>query len=431
MPTTSVTTLKKLRELSQSQVALALFLVVIVNVVFAIVNPLGKYPPEKLPTEHSWIWWASQDFLGQKETPAVVILGSSLLMNPLQEQDATFLDRETDAVLDHHSMYLESLLNKRFYTTAETGTRNANSARQSISCFNFAVPGSLMSDNYMVLRTMLNGDRKPKVVVLGLALRDFIDNQVTCAAATPSFKYLARYTDVSDLIDLAMPNIWQRGEYWLNRRVYLVGKKLDMQAALSQAASQLQQETTATDSPMHDGLLDCRLNAFDMSCYVPGVKSEVERHVWMTKPNLVHTFQDNSAEYRRRYRSTNKTLFECQKSFLERFCELATASNIRVVMVNMPVTTEHAKLMPAGSYSDYIKCLKAVSARFQAPLVDLNNCGKFTIADFADTCHMQGSGGKKLLDVIAAELSEDASIARSLGVPRPTSKLAEFGRTIY
>jgi hypothetical protein len=412
---------KKLRNLSRSQVAIALVLVVAVNVALAVWNPLGKYAPERLPTEHSWIWWASQDFLGQKETPAVVILGSSLLQNPLQEQDATFLNRETDSVLDHRSMYLESLLDKQL----------SGVSQKNIGCFNFAVPGSLMSDNYMVLRTMLNGDRKPKVVVLGLALRDFIDNQVTCAAATPSFKYLSRYTDVSDLVDLAMPNIWQRGEYWLNRRVYLIGKKFDMQAALSQAASKMQRGGSRVGASSSADILDCRLNAFDMSCYVPGVRSDVERHVWMTKPNAEHVFLDNSAEYRRRYRSTNKALFECQKAFLERFCELASASNIRVVIVNMPVTTEHAKLMPAGSYSDYMNCLKAMSARYQAPMLDLNNCGKFTIDDFADTCHMQGRGGKKLLDLIAEELSQDAAIAQAIGVRQPASKVAVFGRTIY
>jgi hypothetical protein len=228
---------------------------------------------------------------------------------------------------------------------------------------------------------------------------------------------------------LALPDIWQRGEYWLNRRVYLIGKKLDMQAALSQAASAV--ITQGQVQGQGQGLLECRLNAFDMSCYVPGVKSEVERHVWMTKPNLVHSFQDNSAEYRRRYRSPNKRLFECQKSFLRKFCELAQQEGIQVVIANMPVTGSHIALMPAGSYSDYLQTLKACSDNYGAPMLDLNHGDLFTITDFADTCHMQGSGGKKLLELLAGELSGNDSLAQAVGFRRPASKLAVFGRTIY
>ncbi len=59
---------------------------------------------------------------------------------------------------------------------------------------------------------------------------------------------------------------------------------------------------------------------------------------WITKPAKVlkageaPVFQDNSAEYRRRYRSPNKELFACQKTFLNKFCQLAQESKISVIL---------------------------------------------------------------------------------------------------
>ena len=419
-----------IRRIGKSQALLALLLVLIVNAALASLNPLGKYDPERLPSAHSWIWWAAQDFVAQNPPPQVVILGSSLLMNPIQEQDANFLQKDIDSVVTHRSAYLESQLHLALQNQLKGQLKGqfrgqVNEEPAAINCFNLAVPGSLMSDNYLVLRTLLNGPRKPSVVVLGLALRDFIDNQVPCAAATPSYKYLSRYTDVSDLVDLTMPDIWQRGEYWLNRRFYLIGKKLDIQSALSESASNLERPLGASRFD------ECRLNAFDMSCYVPGFKSEVERNVWITKPNQANAFQDNSAEYRRRYRSPNQKLFECQKTFLVKFCELAEQAQIKVVIVNMPVTAAHTALMPAGSYAGYMDCLTSASRHFHASLLDLNGSGAFSLSDFSDTCHMQAAGGKKLLDLVAAELARKPEMARSIGFPGRASKVAAFGRTIY
>ncbi len=424
MPTTRNDTEKtSQKRLGRSQALLAVMLVAAVNIVLVVLNPLGKYDPERLPSAHSWIWWAAQDFVAQTTPPKVVILGSSLLMNPIQEQDANFQERVVDTVVEHRSAYLESQLRRDLGLGGGSG--GVHDSIDTIGCFNFAVPGSLMSDNYMVLRALLNGERKPRAVVLGLALRDFIDNEVPCAAATPSFKYLSRYTDISDLVGLTMPNLWQRGEYWLNQHCYLIGKKLDIQSALSERATAIERPLVASR------YLDCRLNAFDMSCYVPGFKSEVERNVWLTKPHQAHVAQDNTAEYRRRYRSRNTQLFECQKTFLDKFCRLAEQQQIKVIIVNMPVTPAHTALMPPGAYDQYVRCLTDASRQYRIPLLDLNSGGRFSQGDFWDTCHMQATGGKKLLDLLAAEMSKNADIAHAIGVSRGTSKVAAFGRTIY
>ena len=389
IPERGIFNLNLVKQISRSQAFIALFIVAIVNGILLVANPLGTCAPEQLPSAHSWIWWTTKDFLAQSPPPSVVLLGSSLLLNPIQEEEADYLNKDVDTVTTHYSLYLKSRLSNY----------NLNNWR----CFNFAVPGSLVSDNYMVLRSLINR-RKPKLIVLALALRDFIDNEVPCAAATPTYKYLSRFTDTSDLTELTMPNIWQRFEYLLNNHIYLLGKKLDLQSSASQAAS------SAYELDWNKQCSNCLLNAFDMSCYIPGFRSEVERGVWIARPHQNQAFQDNSSEYKRRYRSSNKNLFQCQKLFLLKFCQLARASKIPVVIVNMPVTAQHLKLMPNNAYANYIETLRLVSAQYSTPLLDLNSLHEFKDEDFADSCHMRASGGKKLLNLLGAAIVADPRV---------------------
>ncbi len=363
---------------------LAIFIVIAVNYGLITINPLGRFAPENLPATHSWIWWATQDFIQQKPSPAVVLLGSSLLVNPILEQEAKFQDQAIDSVIDHRLRYLQTELERKL-------------TLKNLTCFNFAVPGSLMSDNYMIMRCLFDAQRKPKLVILGLALRDFIDNEVPSAASTPTYRYMSRFTDATDLESLTLPNIWQRCESFLSRHIYLIGRKLDIQAALSQKASHLADAWTRY-------FPNCQLNAFDLSCYIPSTRSEIERGVWITKPNEEKPYHDNSAEYRRRYKSPNLQFFDTQSIFLDKFCEAAIKLNIQVILVNMPVTPQHISLMPDFSYGRYLETLKKTARKYHFQLLDLNHSDIFRSTDFSDTCHMRGSGGKKLLDLIVDEV---------------------------
>jgi hypothetical protein len=422
--------------IASSPSLLAVVVLILLNLALVSLNPLASFDPEKLPAAHSWIYWAAEDFRAQPQPANVVLLGSSLLVNPICAQEANFLQKEVDSVVNHRCRYLESRLQDQAKQAEEkrplpTPLRSSAQitpqaqAGPSATCFNFALPGSLMSDNYMILRTLLNGPRSPKMIVLGLALRDFIDNEVPCAAATPVFRYLERYTDVSDIVDLAMPETWQRLEFSLRRHVYLLRKKLDVQSALSQFAdANLRQG-------LQSGYSSCLLNQFDMSCYVPSLRSDIERNVWISKPNDCQPVKDNVPEYKRRYRTANYKLFQCQKVFLEKFLAEAKSRGIKILIINLPTTREHLTLMPQGAYSQYLEVLRAAENRFHTPFLDLNDDRRFYRADFVDTCHMRGSGGKKLLDCIAQEVRKNPELAKCLEISRDNPTFTAASSTIY
>ena len=122
-----------------------------INFCFVLSQPFAKVDPAILPATHTWTWWATQEYLNDKPTPPVVLLGSSLFMHPIARQDADFLNKDFDYVHHHYSLYLGKQLQNRFHL------------KQTPLCFNFSLPGDLVSDQYMVARSLFNGQAQTRI----------------------------------------------------------------------------------------------------------------------------------------------------------------------------------------------------------------------------------------------------------------------------
>lgn len=379
-------------------VLLSLVLLVVANVTLCLTKPLSKVDPDSLPAAHTWVWWATKEYQEQKFVPKVVLLGSSLVMHPVSRADADYMGIDLDYVKHHRSVLMEQLMNQTFKTPG--------------SVYNFALPGGMVSDDYIVTRALLTGERKPEVLVVGLSLRDFIDNGVHCAGATPAFRYLKRYTDIEDLLDLAMPQIWQRFDYYVSNGFYIWGKKLDLQVLLSEQCKEQFAAWCGKTFPA------CRLAEGDLSRNQPSnLRSEVEEGMMIVKSKERYSWEDNSTEYKKRYRTPNAEMFETQKLFLDKLIALAKEKNIGVVLVNMPLTPGNKALMPTGSYDQYLAHLTSTAQKYDLPLVNLDSSGRFTRENFYDTSHMNGSGGKKLIESIVSALAADQRVAVRLNPP--------------
>lgn len=376
------------------EVILGLILLVAVNAMLFVVNPLSKVDPESLPSAHSWVWWATQEFVKQPKAPDVVWLGSSLVMHPVSRLDADYLGKNLDYVKHHRSLYMENALEQR----GAAGT----------VCYNFALPGGMVSDDYMVSRALF-GKRKPAVVVLGLSIRDFMDNQVHCAGATPAFKYLQRYTSIDDLVDVSLPQIWQRADYLYGKMSYLWGKKLDIQVLLAEKVKKFVGPHFASAFP------PSRIAEADPTRNQPSnLRSEVEEGMFIVQSKQPYSFEDNSKEYVKRYRSANDQMFKTQEFFFDKLVSELKQNGIEVVVVAMPVTELNHKLMPAGTYDRFIATLKNTSAKYSCSFLDLDSAGKFQLTDYYDTSHMNGAGGKKLVDSVAEAIYTQPSMVAAL-----------------
>jgi len=366
--------------------SLGMIILILINCLLCFTQPFANIDPATLPATHTWTWWATQEYLNDKPTPPVVLIGSSLFMHSVSRQDADFLNKDLDYVHHHYSAYLSKQLQKRFHS------------RQSLLCFNFSLPGDLVSDDYMIMRGLFQGKHKPQYVILGLSLRDFVDNAVNCPGSMPPFRYLRRFTDIDDIVNLAFPRLWQRFDYYIGKFFYPWAKKLDIQAWASE-------QTKLILAPLAQKLCaPSLLNELDYRKHVPAnLHSEVEEGMAIVKTHIPYNYDANYADYIRRYGKGNsyRWMFNIQEQFFARLVPMAKAKQIKLIIVNMPLTKDNMNLVPAGAYERYINLLKTQASKYDVPFMDLNQNAAFVKSDFYDTAHMTSTGGKKLLDMIA------------------------------
>jgi len=368
--------------------SLGFIVLILINIYLCISQPFAKVDPASLPATHTWTWWATQEYLNDMPPPPVVLLGSSLFMHPIARQDADFLNKDFDYVRHHYSLYLSKQLQNRFHLKREP------------MCFNFSLPGDLVSDQYMVARSLFTGNHKPRYIILGTSLRDFIDNAVKCPGTTPPFRYLQRFTDISDISNIAYPQFWQKFDYYFGQLFYPWAKRLDLQALSSESAKTLLAPLIAKFSS------PSLLNDLDYRRHAPAsLHSEVEEGMDIIQPHIAPSYDANYADYIRRYGTNNGDqylrMFNIQRQFFLKLLTLCKHENIKLIIVNMPLTPENKDLMPPESYQRYMNVLKTESNNYNFPLLDLNKCPQFIHSDFYDTAHMNSAGGKKLLDLLA------------------------------
>jgi hypothetical protein len=373
-----------------------------------LLNPFGKVDPGKLPSPHSWEWWRTQSYLAAPKAPDVVLLGSSLVMIPTPMLDADYINKPFDCVHHDHSLYMQDRLCDLL------GAKN-------LSCVNLGLPGGMISDDYMAARYLFNSGKKPKVVVLGITLRDFIESHVQYPATSHPFRYFQQFMDIDDIVEIAMPQLWQRADYLWGRNFVLWGKRLQMQALADQFGKQsiapLQSTQTAVN-PVTDAERNKTLAA--------KLKAIAEEGEFMMVPHKLVMFEDNTNEYRSRFRGDKRELFKAESAFLSKLLKLLRDQNIEVLVTNMPLLPANLSVMPPGMYDRYLSLAKQLSAENDCKFLDLNDPTRFVVSDFRDTAHMNASGGKKFIDAVDITILQDAKLR--LAITNPAHEPSIAGR---
>ncbi len=368
----------------------------LINSTLRLTDPLRQVEPQNLPHAHSWAWWAAQDFLDELQPPQVVLIGSSLMMNPVWANEANFQNKDVDIALDRRVMYLDAAIKHRLRHTA-------------VSCFNLALPGAMLSDDYMVVRSLLIDKNKPKIVVFGLSPRDLVDNGFRCAASSNHYKYFSKFVNTDDLTEVAMPHFWQRISYLIGRTIYLQGKKPEAQYIAAKSFEFLatrilgKQATSDLASPK---VAQSRLAIYE---------SEVEKGVWIAHPRDFDYYHETEYEkLKERYGKSNVEGCENQRKWFEMCLALCKEAEIQPIIVNMPVTQANIDVFAPGVYQTCVNQMATEARKFNCPFIDLQKTQAFVRSDFTDMCHMDASGGKKTLDFIADEIAGEPSCVASL-----------------
>jgi hypothetical protein len=373
----------------------ALLIVLVVNLLLVAFNPLQKIDPESLPVGHGWAWWAANEFQKPAKSFNVVVFGSSAMMHPLWLGEATYRNEDVDLVVDHRSRCLEDAIKK-----GAPGTQP--------SCFNFAMPGVMPSDDYMVINALFKSDKKPNLVVISLHPRDLMDNTFGPAASSRHYKYLSRFVEPKPPLELAMPELWRRLVYHVEQTMFIKSKNHDIQLI---ASEQIRSAVKPMLSQLPASKLDAKANEDrKLAIYV----DELQQGVWIAHPTAPYHFINALDDCQRRFKKPNQEQFDNQSKWLKLCIETCQKQGIAVLLVNTPVTPMVKQLMPKGTYERHLSTIKNIAEEYNCGFLNTDEIANCQQLDFTDWIHMNGNGGIKVLQCIGAHIANDKQLQASL-----------------
>ena len=151
--------------------------------------------------------------LSEKTNPDVALIGSSLLL--VMNQDG----KGTHFFSGIYPPYLQEQLRKA------TGRR--------VTCISLCSGLQMVSESYLVAEAMAKSDNHPKVIIYGLALRDFIHDQFAREWSTDSFASIAPYVPINFSTISHMSSPHALGELLLDHYWFLYRDRTDFKNLFS------------------------------------------------------------------------------------------------------------------------------------------------------------------------------------------------------
>ena len=333
-------------------------------------------------------WWLSNAYLSKESTPDVVLFGSSQL-GGLQAADANLLKTPQDYVLNHESITVEGQL-KRHNIDAD--------------CFAIGMVGSMISDHYMISKVLFSSLNKPKLMVVTVSPRDFIDGCLPSVTATEVFTFFSPYLNSSMIGDefLCTP---------IEKMIWFATSGLPIRSLFRNGPGESEtKELTLekNEKPMQRLTQDPLLTTNTVSM------SNIRRGQCIVLPNMPEFFVDNSRDYKKRYCNSRGPMYQRQLTCFSNLLANAKERGIKVLVVGMPLDASNSSLLPESFWSDYRNRLQSACTIHGASFMELSHDAGFRRSDFVDGVHLSALGGWKLSSKIADAIAAAPHLVAAL-----------------
>ncbi len=309
--------------------------------------------------------------------PGIAFLGSSVIEVPL-------------CLLDKRTGYSSEIKNAEQIISAEMG--------KTVPSRLLAIEGALMSDQYLVLRQLIQAKEPPLLVVLAIVPRDFYDNRFKKCSQTAGFRALGSMSEWPEYLG----SLDEYTEAFFYKTVWLYKMKgfLSSEFVLSTI-----------------GFLKSSLGLFNYGS--TQIVTDPVPTDFARKPDS-KLMQASLNEYRGVYLNIEKApQYSKQMKFLLKALTLARTQKQALLLINLPLTEANRDLLPAGFFERYRHDVYDAAAKTNTEFLDLNRRGLFETSDFWDSGHLGVTGAKKLLNFISPEISKILKAARQQSAAVP------------
>lgn len=333
--------------------------------------------------------------------PNLLILGSSLPMHACFEADWIATDKPnwpTNYILRHTgSKYLNGALNKQLGL--------------NVQGFDLGMPACMISDYDTILKDVLAHNIKPKVLLLAIAPRDFIDNMAQPIGKT---RYSKFFSDRRDGLKLSLTKTPEENTEELLRHAWRFFK---VRADYNRTIEFIVCSTLGRASTIFNAVAGKGYNRQMLNDITTGMSTAPYRD---PEPND-QAAQNDLVVYRKRYFPFNKKRLVAELGYLDGILAECRRQDILSIVVNMPVHPDNMRLL-SNEQRDLVDTgITDICAHNGTKFININ-AKDYAGNDFSDSVHLRSKASTKFFDQLAAELKSSPYFSRELAQRLPNNK---------
>jgi hypothetical protein len=295
--------------------------------------------------------------------PDVVFAGSSTVLYPMYQLDLVQYGAQPAFEAYTHIHSVEDALSRE--------------AKRKVQVNNVSFLGFMISDDLFIIKNYLEGAHSPETLVLMVAPRDFCDSLFESPAAGIAFRKLSNWSNTAEFCGTYLTQPADYVDFLLGKGVFTYAMRAKIQ------------------DKVHDYFADKQDAAHPAAITV--------------NPTQDQLWGKSIREYSTRYRNISFEKMQKQFVFLNRILTTCKERDIRVVLVNAPLTKRSLELLPPGLYDSYCQQLASVAQSKPCSYFDFSHSSDFSNADFFDIVHLNALGAKKVLARILPVVRESLS----------------------
>lgn len=329
------------------------------------------------------------EFLPSKEQADIVVLGSSLVLTPAVRCDDRMLGKAPCYDRWYYDRYIPE------YTKSDyLHKRLLEKTGLDLKIKNLGVASSIMSDQFGIMQLMLAEGKQPKLIIVGLAPRDFLDNSQQKHLNTPTRMFIREYVEQS-----------------------ILPKNL--------TATELQDSAEKMRRRFDKVIAALRKTSTNIACKLSGHEPRAEYGSVNTylgdRPNRLKDLDT----YKKLYNPPNFAMLQTQAKYLEDMLMTAKENKIAVLIVNMPLTRENTAALDPHALAAYTATLEKLTCQYGAGFLNIGSQNAaYSLNDFEDCCHLNSKGGEKFYAALIETISGDRNISASLNSNPSKNRIA-------
>jgi len=310
-------------------------------------------------------WWLAKAYFAESQPPEIVVLGTSQV-GSLLNADAYVYDRRVDITGDHRSYTIEHdlklLLHKDWRTLV------------------LGFPGAMISDQLIMSHALFSKKHHPKLVVLTISPRDFIDNMYHSPTSSEVFAFFSKSINFEpEMQSIFTPQFKSLIDIHSFIPLRTVGRDI----------------LCLEDYNVSSRNNDCMIPAPARSIAMP-FERVIPRQCEIGSGDL-YFYRDNTQDYRRRYKCPYSQQLNLQLSCLDLLFKYLAEQGISVSVVEMPLTNYNHILLPETFWSFYKTKIKETCRKYEVDYWDTESIwDDFSSLEFCDSVHLNLHGGLKV-----------------------------------